>query len=75
MISKLINMGLLERTGRMEESTNLKAANLGDVMVVYVDLSPKGRTAPDAVWKSPFRLYYYPTDLERQEFPEYVKPE
>ena len=73
-VSKLILTGLIERTGRTEESTNQISAALEYPERVYVRLSLKGRNAPDYVWVHPLRLWYNPFDWERATFRDYIKP-
>lgn len=72
-ISGLIVMGLLERTGRTEESGDIRAELAEFPEKVYIRLSRKGRAAPDYVWSHPLRLYYRPFDWERATYGEYIR--
>ena len=72
-ISKLVLTGLVERTGRTEESDNPKARALEYPERIYVRLTHKGEMAPSFVWLHPLRIYYYPQDWERADYGEYVK--
>lgn len=73
MISKLILIGLLERTGETEPSDDPRAEGLDYPERVFITLSDKGRNAPDHVWQNPLRLYYYPEDWELAEYREYIR--
>ena len=72
-VSKLVLAGLVERTGRTEESDNPKAMALDYPERVYIRLTGKGRAAPDWTWLHPLRLYYYPWNWEKVEYREYIK--
>jgi len=72
-MSKLVLAGLVERTGRTEESDNPKAEALGYPERVYIRLTPKGKRAIDFIWLHPLRIYYYPQDWEKVDYGEYVK--
>ena len=72
-MSKLILAGLVERTGRTEESDNPKAEALQYPERVYIRLTGKGERAPDYVWDRPLRLWYKPFDWEYASFREYIR--
>lgn len=72
-ISKLALMGLLEKTGKVEESDDPRAEMLTHPERVYLRLTEKGKRAPDVVWWSPLRIYYHPHDWELRQYRDYVK--
>lgn len=72
-VSKLILTGLVERTGRTEESNNPKARALEYPERTYIRLTSKGEEAIDFIWLHPLRIWYYPLDWEKEEYGEYVK--
>ena len=72
-VSKLILTGLIERTGRTEESDNPKAEALEYPERVFIRLTSKGERAIDFIWLHPLRLYYYPQDWEKVDYGEYIK--
>ena len=72
-VSKLILTGLVKRTGKTEESDNLKAEALDYPERVYIKLTIKGKRAPTFIWQHPLRIYYYPQDWEKAEYGAYVR--
>lgn len=72
-IAKLVIAGLLERTGRKEESDHPKSGALDYPERVYLRLSDKGRRASDYVWGRPLRIWYKPLDWERVEYSSYIQ--
>ena len=70
----LARMGLIERTGRLEESDDPKVELIAPVEErVYFRLTSKGKRAPDYVWTHPLRLYYRPFDWEYTTYGDYIK--
>lgn len=72
-VSKLILAGLVERTGKVEESDNPKARALEYPERIYVRLTHKGERALDFIWLHPLRIFYYPLDWERVSHRDYTK--
>ena len=72
-MSKLILAGLVEKTGKHEESNHRLAEALEYPERVYLRLTDKGRRAPDYVWLHPLRLWYRPYDWERIDYREFIK--
>jgi len=72
-MSKLILAGLVERTGRHEESDNPKAAALEYPERTYIRLTSKGERAIDFIWMHPLRIWYYPLSWELEEYREYTR--
>lgn len=67
--SKLVIIGLLEPSGRVEDYVH---PSLGPLKRVYVKLSSKGDAASDYVWGRPLRLWYNPTDEEKRFYPNHT---
>ena len=75
-IRSLARIGLLERSGRVEDGNN----PIGDPIredldpKVYFRLTSKGRNAPEYVWAHPLRLWYKPFSWEYDTYGNYIKP-
>lgn len=71
----LIIAGLLKATRSRQRTTNPKAYNLGYPKVTFVELTSKGKRAPDYVWEHPLRLWYRPYQWEYERYSEYISTE
>ena len=69
----LVLTGLVERTGKTEESDDPKGEPIDYPERVIIRLTEKGRRAPDHVWEAPLRVWYRPYDWEMPTFRDYIK--
>ena len=73
-MSKLVLCGLVERTGKYQQSNHPYAEALEYPERTYIKLTEKGRRAPDYVWIHPLRMWYRPWDWEIADYGNYIKP-
>jgi len=72
-MSGLARAGLVEKTGEVEESDDVRTGHLLSPDRVYLRLTSKGERAPNYVWMHPLRLYYRPLDWERRDYGQYIR--
>ena len=74
-IRSLARIGLIERTGDTEESSNPIGNPIREDLEpkVYFRLTRKGERAPDYVWDHPLRLWYRPFSWEITTYGEYIR--
>jgi len=74
-IRSLARIGLIERSGREEESRDPTGDPIREDLEpkVYFRLTRKGERAPGYVWDHPLRLWYRPFDWEYATYGNYIK--